>query len=438
MASPCFSNPLSLIMFSKSIDKNVSAVSNGYIARMNEISHNARLYLLFVLLTALNVGIYGVIFNLYILRLGFKEDFLGLILSLSSTSIGVFAIPAALVCDRLGRKRTLLYSTLLLALSLLFLYNTSSGDLLALFSIVYGISMALSIIAGGTFMVENSGPYERMHLFSAYYIIYAISTLSGNLIGGFIPDLLVGIGPISSDPSFTSPYRLTLYISLAATIISILPLIFIEEDGKGTLEVAKRVQFDVFKSIAKSRIIRRMALVYSLCGIGWGISLPYFNVYFDVALKASASQIGLIFSISQLAMVVGYFLVPMLTERMGKVRLASSVQILSIPFLLVFVFTSSIIVAAFGYVVRNVLMNMANPAFNSFKLEIVSPEERSMMNSVTWMACYTFVGLGTYAGGIIMAGGHNTMPFLIAGIFYGLMAIAYYLYFWKIERGKDQ
>jgi MFS family permease len=296
--------------------------------------------------------------------------------------------------------------------------------------------MALSIIAGGTFLVENSGPYERMHLFSAYYIIYTISTLSGNLIGGFMPDLLVGA--ISPDLSYASPYRLTLYISLAATILSILPLIFIEENGKGALEVAKRIQFDIYKSMVKSRTIRRMALVYSLCGIGWGVSLPYFNVYFDVALKASSSQIGLIFSISQLAMVMGYFLVPMLTEWIGKVRLASSVQILSIPFLLVFAFTSSITVAAFGYVMRNVLMNMANPIFNSFKLEIVSSEERSMMNSMTWMACYTFVGLGTYAGGIIMAGGHNIMPFLITGIFYGLMAITYYLYFWKIEKGNDQ
>ena len=85
--------------------------------------------------------------------------------------------------------------------------------------------------------------------------------------------LLVGRADILRS-CFTSPYRLTLYISLAATIISILPLIFIEEDGKGTLEVAKRIQFDVSKSIAKSRIIRRMALVYSLCGIGWAYRSP--------------------------------------------------------------------------------------------------------------------------------------------------------------------
>lgn len=427
---------LSLVMLSKSLDKNISAVSNGYIARLNKISRNARLYLLFILLTTINVGIYGVIFNLYILRLGFKEDFLGLILSLSSASIGIFAIPAALVCDRLGRKRTLLHSTIFLALSLIFLYNTNSRELLAFFSVAYGIFTALSIVAGGTFLVENSEPYERMHLFSIYYIICTISTLVGNLIGGFMPDLLAGA--LSYDTSGVVPYRLTLYVSLAATVLSILPLIFVEEKGKGFIEEAKRSYRDIYKSTFKSKVIRRMALVYCLCGVGWGISLPYFNVYFDVALRASSSQIGLIFSIAQLAMVVGYILVPMLTERLGKVRFASSVQILSVPFLLIFAFTSSILVAAFGYVMRNMLMNMANPAFNSFKLEIVSPEERSMMNSVTWMACYIFVCFGTYAGGMMMAGGHSTMPFLVTSVFYGLMAVTYYLYFRKTENRIDE
>jgi len=101
-------------------DRRLSVTSNGYLARLKSFSHNARQYLLFVFLTTLNQGIYGVIFNLYILSLGFREDFLGLILSLSSASIGLFAIPAALICDRLGRKNTLLLSSVLYTLSLIF------------------------------------------------------------------------------------------------------------------------------------------------------------------------------------------------------------------------------------------------------------------------------------------------------------------------------
>jgi len=378
------------------------AASSGYIARLNSFSPNARRYLLFVFLTILNVGIYGVIFNLYILSLGLQEDFLGLILSLSSVSIGLFAIPAAFICDRLGRKNTLLLSSSLLTLSLLFLYNTASKELLVVFSIAYGMASALSLVTGATFLLENSTSYERMQLF----ILEAGGTIA---------------------------YRLTLYVSLAATIISLLPLAYIEE--KTSLEkVGMSERFRIYKSICRSKTARKMFLFYCLFGIGWGTSLPYFNVYFDIMLGASANQIGLIFSLSQLVMMAGYFLVPMLTEKLGKIRLASTVQILSIPFLLIFTFSSSLTVAAFGYIMRYMLMNMANPILNSFKLEIVSAEERSIINSVMWMACYTFVGIGTYAGGLMMAEGKNSMPFLVTAIFYALTAVFYYVFFNKIEK----
>jgi predicted MFS family arabinose efflux permease len=180
-----------------------------------------------------------------------------------------------------------------------------------------------------------------------------------------------------------------------------------------------------------------MIFIFCLYGIGWGVSLPYFNVYFDTILGADTSQIGIIFSASQLTMVIGYFLVPMLTEKLGKIKLASIVQVLSIPFLLMFTFTSSVLVAALGYVMRWLLMNMANPILNSFKLEIVSNEQRTIMNSLTWMACYTFVGIGTYAGGLLMARGQNAMPFLITSVFYGITAILYYVYFNEVERRQN-
>jgi MFS family permease len=409
---------------------NMFAASNSYTARLKSFSPNARMYLLFVFLTTLNVGIYGVIFNMYILSLGFREDFLGLILSLSSVSIGLFAIPAAILCDRLGRKRTLLLSSLLLTLSLIFLYNTTSKELLVVFSVAYGMASTLSLVTGATFLVENSTTYERMHLFSVYYIIYTFSTLSGNMIGGFLPAILTDLlaDQLFFEAGGSIAYRLTLYVSLGATIISLLPLANIKEKTSPQ-NASREGRLQVYKSIFRSKTVRRMVLFYCLFGIGWGTSLPYFNVYFDVVLGASAKQIGLIFSISQLVMMAGYFLVPVLTEKLGKIKLASTVQALSIPFLLIFTFAPSLPVAAFGYVMRYMLMNMANPILNSFKLEIVSAEQRSMINSVMWMACYTFVGIGTYAGGLMMAGGRNSMPFLVTGLFYAVTAALYYVCF---------
>jgi len=412
---------------------NLLAGPDGYASRIKLFSPNARMYLLFVFLTTLNAGIYGVIFNLYILSLGFKEDFLGLILSLSSGSIGLFALPAAFVCDRVGRKNTLLLSSILSVLSLFFLYNTASSRLLAVFSIASGLASALGLVTGATFLLENSTSRERMHLFSMYSIIYTFSILSGNMIGGFLPDLIRT--QLSYGAEQTIAYRLTLYVSLAATAASLLPVHYFKE-GHPLKSVSLIGQMQIYKSIFKSKTVRLMVLFYCLYGIGWGTCLPYFNVYFDVAYGANDSQIGLIFSTSQLFMMLGYFSVPILTERMGKIRLVSPVQLLSIPFLLMFTFSGSLAIAAFGFVMRYMLMNMANPVMNSFKLEIVKPDERSMINSIMWMACYVFVGIGTYAGGTMMAAGKNSMPFLVTGGFYAITAIFYYICFNGIEKDK--
>ena len=411
--------------------KNMLIATCGYASKVRRFSPNARMYLLFIFLTTLNVGIYGVIFNLYILSLGFKEDFLGLILSTSSASSGLFAIPAAIVCDRLGRKRTLLLSSILNALSLFFLYNTTSQELLVLFSIASGMASALGLVTGATFLLENSSADERMYLFSMSSLIYAFSILSGNMIGGFLPDLFTDLFIFEAGGSIA--YRLTLYVSLAATICSLLPLTYVKE--KNTAENAGMgSQLLVYKSIFRSKTVRAMVLFYCLYGIGWGTSLPYFNVYFDVVLGANANQIGIIFSISQLFMMLGYFLVPILTEKMGKIKLASSLQVLSIPFLLMFTFAGSLFIATIGFVMRYMLMNMANPILNNFKLEIVSKEERALINSIMWMACYTFVGMGTYAGGLLMSAGKNSMPFLITSICYAVTAIFYYICFNKLEK----
>lgn len=410
--------------------KNMLIATDSYAAKVRRFSPNARMYLLFVLLTTLNAGIYGVIFNLYILSLGFKEDFLGLILSSSSLSMGLFAIPAAFVCDRLGQRRTLLLSSILNALSFFFLYNTTTQELLVVFSIASGMASALALVTGATFLLENSTAEERMYLFSMSSLIYTFSILSGNMIGGFFPGIVSGLFDIEASGALA--YRLTLYISLIATVASLLPLACVKDKSipkKGNI----CAQLQVYISIFKSKTVRLMVLFYCLYGIGWGTSLPYFNVYLDTVLGAGSNQIGIIFSVSQLFMMLGYFLVPILTEKVGKVKLVSSVQLLSIPFLLMFTFAGGLLIATVGFVMRYMLMNMANPILNSFKLEIVKPEERSIINSIMWMACYTFVGIGTYAGGLMMASGYSSMPFLITTVVYAVTAISYYVCFSRLE-----
>lgn len=410
----------------------VLGIMDGYRSKIQGFSRNARMFLIYIFLTSLSLGIYGVIFNLYILRLGLGEELLGLLLSLVSISTGLFAIPASMACDRIGRKNTLVVSCLLLLISFFFLYTATSPLLLAVFSFLYGVSSALKIVTASTFMTENSSGYERMHLFSMYHLLYTVAVMIGNLVGGVLPQLL--IDRMDLEPAGALSYQITLYTSLIAVFFSLLPLLFIR-DEKIILKKGKGI-FSSLSSSLRSDLIRKLVIVNALIGIGWGLALPYFNVYFDVVLAASSKQIGLIFSLSQVFRSLALLLVPLLTERFGKVRMIAIVQFASIPFLILFASTHFLILAALGYVMRDAIMNMSNPVSGSFTMEMVQEDQRATVNSLTWMSCYIFVGLSTYIGGLIIASGHYTLPFYLTCVVYFVATVLYYVYFEKVERAQ--
>ncbi|WP_048121057.1 MFS transporter [Methanosarcina vacuolata] len=411
------------------LNATISVVA-GYREKLNCFSRNACLFLGYIFLISLSLGIYEVIFNLYILRLGFREDFLGLMLSLVSISTGLFAIPAAMFCDRVGRKSTLLLSCLLLLFSFAVLYTTTSTLLLVLFSILYGVSSSLKIVTASTFMVENSTSYERMHLFSMYYLLYTIGVMIGNFAGGILPQTFTS--SLKIDPADPTGYQLSLYASLTAVLISLLPLIFIK--NKKPALPGKSDLFSTLSSTLRSKTIQKLVLVNGLIGMGWGLALPYFNVYFDIVLGASSRQIGFIFSLSQVVMMFTLLFVPILTEWLGKVKIVALVQLSSIPFLLLFTSTSLLTIAAFGYIMRSAIMNMSNPILSSFNMEVVSEDQRATVNSLIWMSCYTCVGLSTYAGGLMMAHNYYSLPFLLTCILYVVATVLYYLFFEKMEK----
>ena len=80
---------------------------------------------------------------------------------------------------------------------------------------------------------------------------------------------------------------------------------------------------------------------------------------------------------------------------------------------------------------------MSNPVISNFNMEIVEPEHRATVNSLTWMSCYTFVGISTYVSGLIMAKGYYKSPFLITCVVYIIASVLYYVFFEKVEKSHN-
>ncbi len=406
------------------------AAFNGYISRIRRFSHNARAYLAYYFLLSIHLGIYSVIFNLYILRLGFREDLLGLMLSIVYISTGAAAIPAALLCDRIGRKYTLLFSILITSSTLLLLYTIGSLDWLLALSALYGIGTAFYTVAGSPFLMENSTPDERIHLFSVNSALSQAAYIIGCMAGGMMPNVLAMAGIDAASPEI---YRYTLFLSLALIALSAIPILYMQDEGKRPRPL-KRLA--VLGTSLASPKVQKLIAVNGLIGIGAGMIVPFFNVYFHNLLSATTDQIGLIFSAGELVMIVGLMVIPFIVERSGKVKTIALTELASIPFLIMLAFTVNIYVAAFAYIMRMTLMNMANPAINSFNMELVSDEQRATVSSLTSMSWYLCMSLSAYLSGIMMAGSNYVLPFMITCATYVCAASLYYLFFSKVEGVK--
>ena len=401
----------------------------AYLSRVGQFTPNARKFLLFQFFLALNTGIYGVIFNLYVMKLGYHEDFLGVLLAIVYVTTGVCALPAAMLCDRVGRKRTLVLSASVLAIALGLLYTVTSDGMLAGGSVLYGISTALSVTASSPFMAENSSHEERIHLFSVNSAIGMLSAILGSLAGGLLPGGVAWAFGVATDSLLS--YRLTLYLSLTAVVVSLLPLLLIREKDPPAVDRLERLRLVL--RVTRSPNVRRLVFVNVLIGVGAGLIVPFFNVYFHKVLAASEGQIGVIFAVGQVVMVSGLLCIPRLTGRFGKVRTIALTELLSIPFLLLIAFTTNIYLAGFAYVMRMTLMNMASPAIQSFNMEIVSERERATVSSLTSMGWYLFLALSTFASGIMMAEANYLLPYLITCLVYFVAAVAYYVFFLRVE-----
>lgn len=402
---------------------------NGYISKMKQFSRNAKKYLAFNFFLSINMGIYGVIFNLYVLQLGYHEDLLGLMLSIVYIGTGVAALPAAVLCDRIGRKNTLLISSIITAVALFILYTVTSKEALLAASVLQGIGSALMTVSASPFLVESSTPDERMHLFSINSALSTVAMIVGSLAGGLAPGIMTGLGV---DPAGPLSYRYTLFLSFAAVLITFIPLMYIREEKRKSATRFERLE--VIGSSVKSVSVQKLIAINALVGIGAGMIVPFFNVYFHKVLSASSGDIGFIFSFGEVIMIGGLVILPLMTERFGKIKSIAITQLASIPFLIMLAFTGNIFIAAFAYTMRMTLMNMANPAISSFNMEIVDERQRATVSSLTSMSWYLFQAASTYVSGLLMAQGNYVLPFMITCVVYITSASMYYVFFMKVEK----
>jgi MFS family permease len=390
-------------------------------------SRNARLFLASTILSGINFGIWGAIFNLYLRELGYREDFAGFMFSLNALATGFMALPAGLLCEGIGRKRSLLLGTLVSNLFYLVQVFTGEPSLLLATSLAAGLVGTISWVAYSPFMMENSEKEERTYLFSMSWAFMTVAGMVGSLLGGYLPDSFA----VMFEGQMVLGFRLTLLCSIAFTFVSLLPILLIKEK-RTSKQTATQLLF--LKNIQSGPTILKLVLTTGLIGFGAGFIVPLFNMFFANKLHATTEQIGVIFALGQVALAIGTFLAPVLSSRMGKVKAVVLCQVCSIPFISMIALSETLELAGFSYLVRGALMNMAGPIGSTFAMELVQSTERATTSGLTVMTDMLPRAIGAKLGGQMMESGEYVLPYFYTSIFYMIAATLYFGFFRKREK----
>jgi MFS family permease len=395
-------------------------------------SSPARWFLLSTVFTWAGFGVNQVLFNLYLVAGGFDERFVGRCISLSGLGLALCALPAGLLAERWGRRRTLIAGGVLDAIALAARASVTDPGVIYACSFTAGVGQALLAIAAAPFITEHSSARERTHLFSAFFACELLAGVLGNLIGGATPAALLHL-PGALRPDLFHAYRITLVLGAVIELASCAPLLVM----RGPAERAIVGDPGGAGAHAAGRLVPITAYAL-LIGAGAGLVIPFMNLYFQSRFACSSAQIGVFFSLAQVSTAAAALLGPVLAARFGRLRIAVGFQLASLPFLVTLGAEHRIGVAVGAFLCRATLMQASAPLMQAFVMEALPARLRARASSLINLVWNLgWAASATLAGALILRFGY-TVPFLVTAALYAVAALVFFLAFRRLPEREPE
>jgi MFS family permease len=397
------------------------------------------LYLIAAALFGLTVwqGIYWVLLNLYLLRLGYGPEFIGLVNAVGLLTCAVISLPAGALGGRWGTRRVMVAGLSLAAVghALLPLAGRippvhQAGWLLASYCLGW-LGMSAYLVNANPFLAGATSAEERAYAFAVRMAIMPLAGFVGSAVGGQLPGASAKVLRVAMD----SPAAYGWPLLIAALLL--IPAVMALLATRGGSSALSTRQTEPEAGPAPYRLIALMALVILLQLASEGTARTFSNVYLNTALQVPTAQIGWLSAAGQLLSVPAALATPPLMARWGKGRtyaLASlGVALCLLPVALIPHWAA----AGLGFMGMVALAAIARPASMVYHQEIVTPGWRAAMSGSTTMASALSWAAMAFGGGyLITALGYRRLFLTGAGI-----TTAGVLLFWAtfgVPRGETR
>jgi MFS family permease len=393
---------------------------------------NAWLLLLTSAGGAISIGVFGVIFNLYVVSLGISSGALGVILGVGTLGLALAVAPAGLLADAWGRKRTLILGGILNGVATVGQCLFPSAAAIAACGFVGGLGGAAIAVVALPMLLEAAPPGQRNAVLATGGALALLGSAAGSVLGGRLPAWFGNVLAVA--PNGPLAYRLTLLLSLALAGVTALPLLPWYHDRHRPRSWRRGIAG--LADPAWRRLAGKMALVVGALGLGAGFVIPYLNLYFTRVLGVSVAAFGTLGAVSQLVLGAMTLLAGVLTARYGVVRLVVLTQLLAIAVLLFLAAAPAPAAAMAAFVMRQGLMDMTSPIAQGWLLGLAAPEQRATTSSLLLIAQQGPWALSSAAGGALQQRAGFLPGFLLTALFY-LLSVAFWIAFFRRTTGRN-
>ena len=331
------------------------------------------------------------LYNLYLLQLGFHEDFLGLVAGVMTAGNIAGSLLAVVAMQRFGIRRTLLASfAITAALAALRAYVTFPPALIGL-AAVAGLASAAWPVAYSPAITqlttEKNRPFGFSLICSAGVSIGILGGLAAAHLPGWIARWHFAAAGIQS-------YRLSLFAGCAFVLLALVPL--------------SRVKFGAAQPNERklhkpSPLLLRFLIAMAAWNLGTGALNPFFNVFFAQHVHLPVQQIGYVFAAAQIAQVGAILVSPLVFRKFGLTRGIAGMQLATAFALLSLAAAGGPIWAALGYSAYMMSQYMSEPGQFTLLMEAVRPAERNSASALNFLVSFAGQAIAASAAGWVLA-----------------------------------
>jgi predicted MFS family arabinose efflux permease len=333
------------------------------------------------------MSVYFFLFNFYLLSNGFTDKQVGLVTSAVAVGSVAGTVPAGLLAQRLGLRKTLLFCFAAVSLFGAARALVASEPIQLALSFAGGAVLSIWAVciapALAQLTTEENRPLGFSFVFSAGIGVAAL----GGIIGGGLPGWLSRThASVAAAPT----NRLALLIACGITALGLWPLSRLTFGSAPPPEKKLRV---------RNPFLYRFLPVIALWSVVTGAFSPFFNIYFSQYIRMPMQKIGLVFAISQLSQVLAILFTPLIFRKFGLVTGIIYTQIATAIALGTLAGMRGAATAGLAYVIYMAFQWMSEPGMYTLLMNRMAAAERNGASALNFLVISLSQALAAAAAG---------------------------------------